>query len=199
MCQLFETIRIVEGVPQNLVFHEERMNRSRKILFGTSNLLKLADYINVPKNPERKLERCRVVYGSSINSVDFSSYISANIRTLRLVEADSLVYDYKYSDRSQIIRLIDKLLADDILIIKNRCVTDASYANIVFTDGKRWITPDTPLLRGTMRESLLRKGTIKEDRITIDNLMHYNHFRLINAMLGFEAPILSISNIILNN
>lgn len=196
MCLLFETIRIVEGVPQNLPLHEERMNRSRKTLFGSNNFLKLADYIDVSNNPGGKTERCRVVYGSSVISVEFSPYTPAGIKTLRIVEADTLVYDHKYSDRSQLAGLIDKGTADDILIVRNKFVTDASFANIVLTDGSQWITPDTPLLRGTMRESLLRNGTISEGRITVDNLMNYSHFRLINAMLGFESPILPICNLI---
>ncbi|MBP1665324.1 MAG: hypothetical protein H6Q23_184, partial [Bacteroidetes bacterium] len=45
MCQLFETIRIIGREPQNLALHEERMNRSRRQLFGNNDLLKLSDYI----------------------------------------------------------------------------------------------------------------------------------------------------------
>jgi 4-amino-4-deoxychorismate lyase len=199
MCRLLETIRIIDGVPRNLSFHEERMKRSRRVLYGKTNLLKLSDYINIPEKPESRILKCRIVYGSTIDTVEFSPYTPADIRTLRTVMADTLVYDHKYSDRSQLTAFIDKRVADDILIVKNRCVTDASYANIAFTDGKKWTTPDTPLLYGTMRESLLRSGAIEEAKVTIDNLMNFSHFRLINAMLGFEAPVLPISNLILND
>jgi 4-amino-4-deoxychorismate lyase len=197
MCQLFETIRIIGGESRNLALHEERMNRSRKILFGNNDLLKLSDYIMVPDYAKETITRCRVIYGASINSVEFSRYIPANTQTLKMVDAGTLVYDYKFLDHSQLTGLIDKNVADDILIIKNSCVTDASFANIVFTDGRQWITPDTPLLYGTMRTLLLNEGIIKESRITIDNLTLFTHFRLINAMLGFDAPLLPISNIIL--
>jgi 4-amino-4-deoxychorismate lyase len=197
MCQLFETIRIIGGESQNLALHEERMNRSRKKLFGNNDFLKLSDYIMVPNNAKETLTRCRVIYGTSIDSVEFSPYIPSNIRTLKIVDGGTLVYDYKFLDRNRLTGLIDKNVADDILIIKNSCVTDASFANIVFTDGRQWITPDTPLLYGTMRKLLLNKGIIKESRITIDNLILFTHFRLINAMLGFDAPLLPISNIIL--
>lgn len=196
MYQLFETIRIIDGESQNLTSHEERMNRSRKILFGNDDLLKLSDHIKTPGYAKDSLTRCRVIYGTSINSVEFSPYIPANIRTLKIVDAGTLVYDYKFLDRSRLMELIDKNVADDILIIKNGCITDASFANIVFTDGKQWITPDTPLLSGTMRKLLLNNRIIKESRITIDNLTLFTHFRLINAMLGFDAPLLPISNII---
>lgn len=196
MCQLFETIKIIGGEPQNLSLHDERMNRSRRKLFGNNDLLKLSDYITVPNADKDRITRCRVIYAISVNSIDFSPYIPANIKTLKIVDAGTLLYDYKYLDRSRLIALIDKREADDILIIRNGCVTDVSFANIVFTDGERWITPDTPLLHGTMRELLLRQGVIKMDRITINDLSLFTHFKLINAMLGFDSPLLPISNII---
>jgi len=196
MYQLFETIKIIGGEPQNLSLHGERMNRSRRELFGNNDLLKLSDYITVPNTDKDSIIRCRVIYAISVNSIDFSPYIPTNIKTLKIVDAGTLVYDYKYLDRSRLTALIDKSAADDILIMRNGCVTDVSFANIVFTDGERWITPDTPLLQGTMREFLLRKGLIKMDRITINDLSLFTHFRLINAMLGFDAPILPVSNII---
>jgi len=196
MCQLFETIKIIGGEPRNLSLHDERMNRSRRELFGNNDLLKLSDYIRVPDDAADKIIRCRVTYATTIISIEFSPYIPANIKTLKIVDAGTLVYNYKYLDRSRLNALIDKNEADDILIIKNGCISDASFANIVFNDSGRWITPDTPILQGTMRELLLRKGVIKTDRITINDLSLFTHFKLINAMLGFDAPLLPVSNII---
>lgn len=196
MCQLFETIKVIGGEPQNLSLHDERMNRSRHNFFGSNDFLKLSDYITVPDSAKKGVTRCRVIYGTTVNSIEYSPYVPAGINTLKMVDAGTLIYDHKYLDRSRLAALIDKSLADDILIIRNGCVTDTSYANIVFTDGLRWITPDTPLLPGTMREMLLRREIIKTERITVDYLVNLTHFRLINAMLGFEAPLLPVSNII---
>ncbi|HBH84857.1 MAG: hypothetical protein A2X03_18835 [Bacteroidetes bacterium GWA2_40_15] len=198
MCQLFETIKIVGGEPQNLVLHDERMNRSRLKLLGMKDILKLSDFIAVPDNAKEGIVRCRITYGRSFVSAEFSSYSPANILTLKLVEAGTLVYDHKYLDRSRLNALIDKNAADDILIIRNGCITDASYANIVFSDDRRQVTSDTPLLCGTMRELLLRNGVIKEERITVDDLHRFTHFKLINAMLGFDAPWLPLKNLISN-
>jgi len=183
-------------MPQNLALHDERMNRSRHELFGMDDLLNLSDYITVPEAPEDSVLRCRVIYSAKINSVEFSQYTPANTRTLKIVNAGNLVYNHKYLDRSHLTALIDKSAADDILVVRNDCITDASYANIVFTDSRFWLTPDAPLLNGTMRETLIRKKIIAEERITINDLQLFTHFRLINAMLGFDAPLLPISNII---
>ena len=82
------------------------------------------------------MTRCRVIYSDSVNSIEFSPYFPADIKTLKMIDADSVVYNHKYLDRSSLTALIDKKVADDILIIKNGYVTDVSFANIVFTDGK---------------------------------------------------------------
>jgi 4-amino-4-deoxychorismate lyase len=196
MCRLFETIKIADGNPCNLGLHDVRMNRSRQMLYGLNDELRLSEYIRVPEECRSGVFRCRVVYGHDVVSTEFNPYSPAAIKTLKLVHANTLTYDFKYLDRSSLTGLINRDEADDILIIKNWCVTDSSYANIVFTDGQKWVTPDTPLLCGTMRERLLLDGVIEAERITVDDLGRFTHFRLINAMLGFCAPLLPAKNII---
>jgi 4-amino-4-deoxychorismate lyase len=196
MCRLFETIKISDGKPENLFFHNERLNNSRKLLFGRSDQLKLEDYINVPANAGKGIFRCRVIYSYSVISIEFTPYIPTLIKTLKTVEADSLEYYHKFLDRTALLSLIDKNVADDILIVRNGLITDTSYSNIVFTDGEKWVTPDTPLLKGTMRAFLLSKGIITEERITINDLSRFSHLRMINAMLGFAAKDISVSSII---
>ena len=196
MTLLLETIRISDGTPQNLFLHEERMNLSRRKLFGSVSCICLAEHIHVPEDCLTGVYRCRVIYDESVVSVEFIPYQPAAVRTLKVVSADEIEYSLKYLDRTCLTGLIDREVADDVLIIKNGFVTDTSYSNIVFTDGRQWITPDTPLLCGTMREKLLLEGTIREEGITVDDLGRFTDFRLINAMLGFDAPLLPVSNII---
>lgn len=196
MCRLFETIRILDGEPQNLVLHEKRLNASRRKLFRITGAISLTEHVSVPDDCLTGVYRCRVIYDESVVSVEFIPYQPATVRMLKVVHADEIDYSLKYLDRTCLTGLIDREVADDVLIIKNGFVTDTSYSNIVFTDGRDWITPDTPLLKGTMREKLLLDGTIIEERITVDDLGRFTHFRLINAMLGFDAPILTMANII---
>jgi len=196
MSRLFETIRIYNGEPGNLGSHEKRLNSSRRKLFGSTDAISLADHIRVPDDCRSGVYRCRVIYEESIISVEFIPYQPAIVRSLKIVHAGDIDYSLKYLDRTCLTSLIDRRVADDILIVRNGFVTDTSYSNIVFTDGRQWVTPDTPLLKGTMREKLLLEGTIKEERITVDGLDRFTHFRLINAMLEFEAPLLPIKNIV---
>jgi 4-amino-4-deoxychorismate lyase len=85
---------------------------------------------------------------------------------------------------------------DDILIVKNGYITDTSFSNIVFFDGDKWVTPARPLLRGTMRESLLKTNYIEETDILVNDLKKFTIARLVNAMLPFRtATDIKLQNI----
>ncbi|MCA1759522.1 MAG: aminotransferase class IV, partial [Bacteroidales bacterium] len=86
-------------------------------------------------------------------------------------------------DRERLNLLFEKRgICDDIIIVKNGCITDSSFANIVFFDGVKWWTPDTPLLPGTQRAKLLEENKIFECRITPKDISIYSKVGLINAM-----------------
>lgn len=100
MYPLFETIKIEGGEPMNLSLHEERMNRSRLNLFGKHDFLKLSDYITIPDDAKERITKCRVIYSASVNSITYSPYTPATINTLKIVDGGSMVYNYKYLDRT---------------------------------------------------------------------------------------------------
>jgi 4-amino-4-deoxychorismate lyase len=75
----------------------------------------------------------------------------------------------------------------DVLIVKNGLITDTSFANIAFSDGNKWYTPDTPLLKGTQRAYYLAQGILTERRISPADLRGFTKARLINAMLDLNT------------
>ena len=196
MC-LLESIRLEDGVFHHLSYHERRMHRAQQALFGSITIPRLADCLSVPERAQQGLHKCRVVYGQSVEKIEFVPYRPRLIRTLRRVNGDHLHYDHKYKDR----RALNELFAqrkdcDDVLIIRDGLVTDTSYANIVFYDGKRWITPDRPLLPGTQRQYLLDQGMITEARIRETDVYSFQEFRIINALLSMNCPTQPINNLI---
>jgi 4-amino-4-deoxychorismate lyase len=189
MSLLFESIKVVNKKLQLISFHNERLNRSRHELFGCKDELNLADLIDIPTDITTEVYKCKVIYSEKIKDIEFRKYTPRNIEKLKLVTSDEIDYSYKYLDRKMLEDLVKKNCKDeseDILIVKNGRVTDTSYGNIVFFDGKEWHTPKFPLLKGTKRAKLLYDKRIIEKDIMIYDLNNYEQVLLVNAMVEFD-------------
>lgn len=197
MCLLLETIKIIDGKSQNLDYHQERFENAGKSMFGLKNFELLSGIIKVPEFAQNGLFRCRVLYAEKIEKIEFLPYNFRQIKTLRLVESNGIDYSYKFAERSELENLFaQKGDCDDIIIVKNGLITDSFAANLVFYDGKNWLTPDSPLLKGTKREKLLAEKTISACKIGVGDLQKYFGVGLINALIEFDAmPVIPIENI----
>lgn len=188
MFHLFETIRIEDGVPQHLSWHQSRLNESYTRYFKRHGGPVLEEVIRVPAEYSEGIVKCRFLYNRSAHTSEFSHYSPRKIRSLKLVKGDHIGYSMKYTARDSIQQLFGRREdCDDILIIQKGRITDTSYTNIVLFNGENWITPIYPLLEGTCRARLTSEGRIREGDIRVEDLEHYRHFRLINAMLDFDA------------
>jgi len=199
MSRLVETIKVDNGKLLNICYHNERMGRSIKDLFGNKGDVHLEKIIDVPHYALKGVFKCRVIYDEKNIEIEFIPYVLQPVRSLRLVNDDSISYSYKFTDRTKIERLMDlRGGCDDILIIKNGMVTDTSYANVVFRDfNGNWVTPSTCLLKGTRRFNLLNNRIITETDIHVSDLNHFNEIMLINAMIGFgESEKIPITELI---
>jgi len=192
-----ETIRLADGQLSNLLYHNERLNRTRWACFAATKEWDLNELIDIPQEVTQGLYKCRVTYGRKIEKIEFEVYQPRVIKSLLLVVDDAIEYGFKFLDRAALQRNFDKRgKADDVLIIKAGLITDTSYANVAFWNGSQWITPDKPLLKGTKRAQLLRDGVIVEQKIRVEDLAVFTHVRLINAMLDFgSTPMIEVSQI----
>lgn len=197
MSLLLESIKLLDGEFYNLSYHEQRMNRSLKILCGVHDFVDLQEFLDDVDRPQTGLYKCRVVYDENSREVEFVPYVPNPINSLRVVEHDRIKYEFKYTDRKLINRLYElRKGCDDILIVKHGFITDSSYANIVFKRGHHWVTPWSALLKGTQRQKLLEENQIEEEDISLEDLSTFESFKLINAMLEFNGPEIAISNIV---
>ena len=199
MSRLLESIRLQHGNLHRLSYHQQRMDRSVEELFGQKNSINLFESLKKYKLPSKiGLYKCRVVYTTQIESVEFIPYEVKSVNSLKVVYDQEIEYAHKYTDRNKIGVLFNqRQYCDDILIIKNGFVTDSSYSNIIFYDGINSITPSTPLLKGTMRQFLLDTAEIKAGPISVQDIPSFKSFRLINAMLAFDGPEIDVSKIVL--
>ncbi|MDP2059435.1 MAG: aminotransferase class IV [Flavobacteriaceae bacterium] len=190
--KLLETIQIRDGKPINIDFHSARFNRSRAELFGTSTALDLSKFIQIPKDCLTGIYRCRLIYERDIEQISFSPYQFRSIKTLKIVQLSDISYDYKWENR----KLFNDLLqqnndVDEIIIAKNGLITDCTFANLAFWNGENWLTPNTPLLKGTKRAELLQNRKIIEAKIDVLDVETYQKVCLINSFrdLDFLAAI----------
>jgi 4-amino-4-deoxychorismate lyase len=198
MYRLLETIQVRDGILVNAGYHNIRFNASRRELFGQADHRMLEDIIIVPDQFRSGICRCRLLYDGHSHSVGFSPYTFRTIDSLRMVRGDGIDYHLKFADR----QILEALFAqrgecDDIIIVKDGCLTDSFAANLLFFDGNHWFTPDTPLLKGTQRANLLDRGEISEARITLRNFLDFQCAGLINAFSGLNnMQTIPIKNIV---
>ena len=201
MSLLLETIRLEDGTFSLLAYHQQRMNYSRKVLLGYKSEIDLGKILlastHEAKKEVERLYKCRIIYSEKIEQLEFVPYNLPSINSLKIIFDDQIEYGYKFNDRTRINELFEKREnCDDILIVKNGLVTDTSFANILFYNGKKWLTPAHPLLKGTQRAYLLNKELIETADIRLEDLKYFEKARLINAMIRFEDNLdISLLNI----
>jgi 4-amino-4-deoxychorismate lyase len=198
MSRLIESIKLDHGRFHRLHYHQARVDHTILDLFQLKNAFNLAVELAKHQVPKSGLFKCRIVYEKQIELVEFIPYQPRNVESLKIVHDGSIQYAHKFEDRGKINAIFEQREAcDDVLMIKNGMVTDASHSNIIFFDGVKWVTPNSPLLKGTMRQFLLDAAEIKEETITVQDIPSFKSFRLINAMLGFDGPEIEVSKIVL--
>jgi len=184
MPQLLETVKIINGKSPYVAFHNERLNQARRLLFGAEDKIDLTIFLQPPSQPG--LYRARIIYAKTIETIEYLPYQDRRFQHFKIVEDNEIDYTFKYLNRDHLNRLLAlKGQADDILIIKKGFVTDTSIANVAFWHQDKWLTPSTPLLKGTTRERLLSEKKIIEAEIRLEDLKKFSKMAIMNAMLGF--------------
>ncbi|HTA84157.1 MAG TPA: aminotransferase class IV [Bacteroidia bacterium] len=196
MYQLIETIKVVNRQFQNLGFHNNRLNRSRRELFGSKNEIDIKEIVSLTSLITEGVYKCTITYSAEIADVQFQPYIIRKIETLKIITDNKIKYSYKYADRTELNEILErKGGCDEIIIVKDNMITDTSFSNLIFFDGLTWHTPVSPLLKGTKREKLVSLGLIKEAKIGINDLVKYNKVGLINAMLEMGDIVIDVANV----
>jgi 4-amino-4-deoxychorismate lyase len=198
MSRLIESIRLLDGRFCNLFYHEQRMIRALDLLYGTPQSVNLEKLLGELTVPATGLFKCRILYDDAVTDISLTRYSPRVIRSLKVVEHDTISYAFKYENRTDIEQLFEKRGGcDDILIVKKGDITDSSYSNVVFSRGKEWFTPWSTLLKGTMRQNLIENNKVREEDITLKDLRSFDKCKLINAMFAFDGPEIDVSDIVL--
>jgi 4-amino-4-deoxychorismate lyase len=182
----FETVRIEGGVPRHLPEHNRRLNRTRAEIFGAQDRIDLRDHIAPPPDHDGIL-RCRILYGNAVEAIEYLPYTPRERNTFALIRS-AIAYPHKALDRSELDALFARRgAADDILIVSPEgFLRDTSIANIALKIDGRWLTPEHPLLPGTVRARLLAEGKITTTPLRREDLTRAEAVAVLNAMVGFH-------------
>lgn len=196
MCQFIETMCVEQGRIINLDYHLERIKNTRKHFWNTEKTVS-TDQLLALAATQNCRAKLRFTYDKeNIYDLSCTPYNTRKIERLKLLESNDIEYRYKSVDRSAINLLKAQTEpTDEIIIIKQNHLTDTSYTNIALFDGSQWITPSTPLLKGTRRAQLLDAGRLIEREVLATDLKSFQSISLINAMMDLEELVLSISSI----
>ncbi len=187
MYPLFESIKVKDGKLCHPEWHQLRYERSYKKMYKKNPLSHLTSHLTIPAYANEGVFKLRISYNDQLRKIEFEPYLIKEIKTLKLVHLENIDYSSKFKDRSDLLDAYkQKDNCDDVLIIVNNRVTDSSYANIVFFDGTRWVTPTNPLLEGTARARLLDAGIVQTQEIQAKDIPSFNSFKLINALRDFH-------------
>lgn len=199
MSQFIESIKIEDQEIFLLELHQKRVNATFSH-FGKEGSIDIAKIFKDLQHDEDGLYKLKITYDLNKNyRTQLIPYAISEIDDFQLVENNGYDYSFKFEDRKEFEKMINKAKASEIIIVKNNHITDTSFSNLLFLKGKEWFTPTTYLLNGVQRTHLLKNKKIKEAEITLQNITEYSHFQLINAMNDFDAmfiyPISKITNL----
>lgn len=191
----FETICVENRQLKNLSYHEARLNKTRRELWGCDDNWDLSALLEVPDAIDATMHKCRVAYDKDIDNIKWERYSRRTISKIQRVYHDEIDYRYKYDNRDALNALYaQRGNADEILIIKKGLVTDSNFCNVAFWDGNQWLTPTRPLLPGTQRALLIDEGIIETADIRESDIEKFCQIRLFNAMVDWaHAATLDVS------
>ena len=196
MCRFIESIKVLDGVFYRLEYHQTRVQLTCDKFFPDSEIIELSKAFKNLEIPQKGVFKCRVLYSSEIQLIEFVPYTRRDIKTLKLVETDIDSSPYKFENRSLYNAAFAKREnCDDVLLMKNGLLTDTSYCNIALFNGSEWFTPRVPLLYGTNRAQLLSETVLIEKDIKLDEIFDYQQIALFNAMIEFGELVLDIKQI----
>jgi 4-amino-4-deoxychorismate lyase len=129
--------------------------------------------------------RIRISYNAFKTYFEEFELKKRTFKKFKTVEID-FNYHLKYKNRKNFENLKNEYKNfDELILVKNRLITDTTISNLAFFDGKEWLTPKYPLLEGTKLAEIEKKYNLKRTNIHISDLKYFKKIALINAILGF--------------
>lgn len=186
MCRFIESIKLQDGKFYRIALHQARVDKVFADFYPAVKPINLVELLMKSDFPETGIHKCRIVFDSEVQFLEYLPYVRREIKSLKLVETDMETLPYKIEDRTKLdIAFAKREACDDVLMIRNDLLTDTSYSNIALFDGENWITPKSPLLFGVNRAQLVAENKLIQKDIKVSELFNFQRISLFNAMIEF--------------
>ncbi|WP_456470789.1 aminotransferase class IV [Caminibacter sp.] len=188
--EFIETLLIKNAQIQNFKYHLSRVQKSYNYFKWKFNLKEWEELRK--KHWEKETSRLRITYSAyGIKLIETFPLKKREFKKFKIVKIN-FDYSFKYKNRKHFEKIHNQYRGyDEFILVKNGFITDTTISNLAFFTGKEWVTPKYPLLKGTKREELLKKGFLKEEIIKLSDLRFFKKFAMINAILDFEEKEMS--------
>ncbi|MDR2354040.1 MAG: hypothetical protein LBF22_12985 [Deltaproteobacteria bacterium] len=184
-----ENIKVFNGNFINLEDHAIRMDRTKRHFFREPFIHHTLSSL-LPSPPSGGLYKCTLVYDRTIHSVDITPFTIPKIKSASLAEVKRLDLIYKTQDRSNVQNLLSSFNTDEIIMVFNSFITNASSYNLVFQDEQgALLTPLHYLHSGTKREYYLKKKEITTFPIKPQHIKYYTKVFFINALVDITDDV----------
>lgn len=192
----FETIKVVDGDPLFLEKHLERLKKSLKF-FGIERKIdeeKIYDYIknSKEKNFALKLivsDENFILTSRKDNYRDENKSFRLKISKVRRNSTSKIIYHKSLCYYENILEhrwAVENGFDSALFLNERNEVCETSFANIFFVRDNKIFTPEisSGLLRGTMREFLLKNFEIVEEIINAKDLASFDECFISNSLMG---------------
>jgi 4-amino-4-deoxychorismate lyase len=179
-------------------YHQARIDRT----IGKNHDINLESIVQseIKELTESIQQKLRILYDQTgVKEAKVQPYQVKLIRNLRAVDI-AFDYDQKSADRDAINTVYARRgESDDILMVKDGLITDTSYGNVACYKDGIWYTPESPLLGGCRRQSLIDDGLVAPKKIRIEALDSYPYLMLFNGLIPFGRVIIPTDRIVLSD
>lgn len=192
----FETIKVVKGDPLFLREHLDRLKKSLKF-FGIEKEIKEEKIYNYIKNSEEKDFALKLIV-SDENFIltsrkdsyrDENKSFSLKISHVRRNSTSKIIYHKSLCYFENILEhrwAVENGFDSALFLNERNEVCETSFANIFFVREDKIYTPEisSGLLRGTMRDFLLKNFEIVEEIINAKDLASFDECFISNSLMG---------------
>ena len=101
MCRFIESIKLAEGRFYRLELHQARVDKAFADFYPSLKPINLAELLEKNDFHETGIHKCRIVFDTEVQLLEYIPYVRREVKSLKLVETEAETLFYKKEDRTE--------------------------------------------------------------------------------------------------